>query len=47
VNEKPELNQHPSLTRGPVNWEKFSEIMHNNTNLKLSLKTIDEIENAA
>ena len=47
INETPKLNpSHTSLSQGPVNWDKFSEIMHNNTNLQLSLKTNEEIENA-
>lgn len=37
----------PSLVKGPVNWEKFSTILENNTNLKISLKNTDEIEKAS
>jgi len=38
---------HTSLSQGPVNWNKFSEIMQKNTNLNLSLKTNNDIENSA
>ncbi|KAL4143116.1 hypothetical protein QTP88_005482 [Uroleucon formosanum] len=36
-----------TLAKGPVNWEKFSTILENNTNLKISLKTSSEIEIAS
>lgn len=29
--------QHPSLSTGPINWEKFSTQLENGTNLKVSL----------
>ena len=36
-----------SLTKDSVNWEKFSIILQNNTNLKISLKNTNEIEIAS
>jgi len=48
VNNAPKPNiPHTSLSQGSVNWEKFSEIMQNSTNLKLSFKINNDIENAA
>lgn len=39
VNETPKLNPpHAPLFQSPVNWDKFPKIIHNNTNLHLSLK---------
>jgi len=35
------------LHKRPVNWEKFSTILENNTNLKISLKNTSEIETAS
>ncbi|KAL4085191.1 hypothetical protein QTP88_027050 [Uroleucon formosanum] len=37
----------PSLSKGPVNWNLFSTWLANNTNLKISLKSCNEIESAA
>ncbi|KAL4136280.1 hypothetical protein QTP88_007828 [Uroleucon formosanum] len=36
----------PTLAKGPVNWELFSENLQNSTNLKISLKTDEQIEEA-
>jgi len=48
INGQPTFNSpQPSLSIGPVNWSKFSSHLENNTNLNISLKTSDEIENAA
>lgn len=38
---------HPSLSQGPIKWNEFAEIMQNTTNLKISLKSKPDIENAA
>jgi hypothetical protein len=38
---------HPSLSQGPIKWDKFSEIMQNTTYLNISLKNKDDIESAA
>jgi len=35
-----------SLSKGPVNWNHFSTSLVNNTNLKISLKSCNEIESA-
>ena len=37
---------HPSLAKGPVNWDHFSKILVNLTNLNISLKTNDQIDEA-
>uniref|UniRef100_A0A2S2PX53 Putative RNA-directed DNA polymerase n=2 Tax=Sipha flava TaxID=143950 RepID=A0A2S2PX53_9HEMI len=37
----------PSLSKGPINWKQFSSKLENSTNLKISLKTCNEIESAA
>jgi len=37
----------PSLSKGPINWKQFSSKLENSTNLKMSLKTCNEIESAA
>jgi hypothetical protein len=37
---------HPSLAKGPVNWDYFSKSLENLTNLNISLKTNDQIEEA-
>lgn len=48
LNKAPELNPiHLSLSQGPINWNEFAEIMQNTTNLKISLKSKSDIENAA
>jgi len=48
VNNAPKPNiPHTSLSQGSVDWVKFYEIMQNSTNLKLSLKTNNDIENSA
>lgn len=48
INDQPTFNlPKPSLSKGPVNWIKFMSHLENNTNFKISLKTKDEIENAA
>lgn len=36
----------PTLAKGPVNWDLFSENLQNSTNLKISLKTNEQIEEA-
>lgn len=36
----------PSLAKRPVNWDHFSENLENLTNLNISLKTNDQIEDA-
>jgi len=36
----------PSLAKRPVNWDLFSENLQNSTNLKISLKTNEQIETA-
>jgi len=38
---------HPSLSQGPVKWNESAEIMKNTTNLKISLKSKTDVENAA
>ncbi|KAL4098379.1 hypothetical protein QTP88_023004 [Uroleucon formosanum] len=38
---------YPSLSQGPIKWNEFAEIMQNTTNLKISLKSKTDIENAA
>ncbi|KAL4104430.1 hypothetical protein QTP88_019731 [Uroleucon formosanum] len=38
---------HPSLSQGPIKWDKFSEIMQNTTYLIISLKNKEDIESAA
>jgi hypothetical protein len=38
---------HPLISQGPVKWNEFAEIMQNNTNLKISLKSKTNVENAA
>lgn len=48
LNVAPDLNpMHPSLSQGPIKWNEFAEIMQNTTNLKISLKSKTDIENAA
>jgi hypothetical protein len=48
LNLAPDLNSiHPSLSQGPIKWNEFAEIMQNTTNLKISLKSKTDIENAA
>jgi hypothetical protein len=37
---------HPSLAKGPVNWDHFSKNLENFTNSNISLKTNDQIEEA-
>jgi len=37
----------PSLSKGLINWKQFSSKLENSTNLKISLKTCNEIESAA
>ncbi|KAL4121449.1 hypothetical protein QTP88_013963 [Uroleucon formosanum] len=37
----------PSLAKGPVNWNSFSKNLENATNLKISLKSTDQIDEAA
>lgn len=37
----------PYLSKGPVNWKSFLSTLHNCTNLKVFLKTCNEIESAA
>jgi hypothetical protein len=37
---------HPSLAKGPVNWDYFSKNLENLTNLNISLKTNDQIKEA-
>lgn len=41
------ISPRPSLSKGPVNWNHFSTSLVNNTNLKISLKSCNEIESAA
>jgi hypothetical protein len=38
---------HLSLSQGPIKWNEFAQIMQNTTNLKISLKSKTDIENAA
>lgn len=38
---------HPSLSQGPIKWDKFSEIIQSKTYLNISLKNNEDIENAA
>lgn len=46
--EKPTSSpQRPTLSTGPINWEKLSTQLENGTNLKISLKSRNEIEAAA
>jgi len=37
---------HPSLAKGPINWDHFSKHLENLTNLNISLKTNNQIEEA-
>ncbi|KAL4098606.1 hypothetical protein QTP88_023174 [Uroleucon formosanum] len=37
----------PSLAKGPVNWSSFSKNLENATNFKISLKSTDQIDEAA
>jgi len=37
----------PSLSKSSVNWNNFSTLLLNSTNLKISLKSCNEIESAA
>jgi len=47
LNVAPEQNpMHPSLSQGPIKWNEFAEIMKNTTNLKISLKSKTNVENA-
>ncbi|KAL4111825.1 hypothetical protein QTP88_015710 [Uroleucon formosanum] len=47
LNGKITLNPpRPTLAKGPVNWDLFSENLQNSTNLKISLKTNEQIEEA-
>lgn len=41
------FNCRPSLSKGPVNWKQFSSKLENSANLKVSLKTCNEIDSAA
>jgi len=43
----PIQNVRPSLTDGLVKWIKFKYHWDNTINLNISLKTLDEIQNAA
>jgi len=47
IGGSPKLNDRPSLTKGPIAWDKFQTNLDNLIDLKISLKTQDEIENAA
>lgn len=48
LNVAPDLSpMHPSLSQGPIKWNKFAEIMQNTTNLKIFLKSKTDIENDA
>ncbi|KAL4143560.1 hypothetical protein QTP88_005878 [Uroleucon formosanum] len=42
-----EPTPHPSLSQGPIKWDKFSEIIQNTTYLNISLKNKKDIESAA
>lgn len=41
------LNSRPSLTNGPIDWDKFKLNLDQNINLKVALKTHSDVDNAA
>lgn len=41
------LNFRPSLTYGPIDWDKFKFNLDQNINLKVALKTHSDVDNAA
>ena len=47
VGGTPSLSTRPSLTHGPIVWESFKTYLDDNIDLKISLKSTNEIETAA
>jgi hypothetical protein len=46
IDGSPKLNDRPLLTKGPIAWNLFKSNIDNLIDLRVSLKTQDEVENA-
>jgi len=47
IGGSPKQNDRPSLTKGPIAWDLFKTNLDNLIDLRVSLKTQDQVENAA